>query len=441
MDNISKLLQLEHNCKNCESKNELEYIIVNQTREFVEYKQAILLTKSIDNRLKATAISDVAMVDQTSLHIQYINRVANTIYKKNYQEATLISLDNIQNDQKENLSNKLLWLPLKSIKDGVEVEYYLLLSRDHEYKENDVEIMKHLATSYKYFLYAMRKCSIGTTLQKHNLQKKHIFLSFVVIALIMLIPVRMSILAPFEVEAKEPYIVTSSLNGAIDKIDIKPNQKIKEGTLLVEFKDTDFKNSVEIAKRTLDVAKARLHSVQQISFSNISKSSEISRLQTEVKLKEAELKYALSEYEKTKIYAKKDGIAIIDSPTELEGKPVTIGEKILSIADEKSIEVKIMLPVSEAIYLDGKNSVTLFFDNILIDTWSGKITQISYKPQVTPEGILSYKIIAAFDDIYQNSTIPKIGLRGTAKIYSEYTTIFYYLFRRPITSARQLVAW
>ena len=36
---------------------------------------------------------------------------------------------------------------------------------------------------------------------------------------------------------------------------------------------------------------------------------------------------------------------------------------------------------------------------------------------------------------------PRIGLRGTARIYGGDTTLFYYLLRRPITAARQWLGW
>ena len=37
--------------------------------------------------------------------------------------------------------------------------------------------------------------------------------------------------------------------------------------------------------------------------------------------------------------------------------------------------------------------------------------------------------------------IPRIGLRGTAKVYGEKVSLFYYLFRRPITYLRQHLGW
>ena len=70
-----------------------------------------------------------------------------------------------------------------------------------------------------------------------------------------------------------------------------------------------------------------------------------------------------------------------------------------------------------------------------------ELKYISYKPELTEENVLSYKIIANFDDIKENSYIPSIGLRGTAKIYSKKVSLFFYLFRKPITSIRQWIGW
>jgi hypothetical protein len=54
---------------------------------------------------------------------------------------------------------------------------------------------------------------------------------------------------------------------------------------------------------------------------------------------------------------------------------------------------------------------------------------------LSPEEVLSYKISASFE----GEEIPRIGLRGTAKIYGSRVTLFYYLFRKPITFVRQLI--
>ena len=85
--------------------------------------------------------------------------------------------------------------------------------------------------------------------------------------------------------------------------------------------------------------------------------------------------------------------------------------------------------------------VKAFFDNDPTNSWKAKVKYISYKPELTEQNVLSYKIIAQFDDINENGYIPSIGLRGTAKIYSKQVSLFFYLFRKPITATRQWIGW
>ena len=60
------------------------------------------------------------------------------------------------------------------------------------------------------------------------------------------------------------------------------------------------------------------------------------------------------------------------------------------------------------------------------------------KPELTPENILAYRIYASIEDVAQN---PRIGLRGTAKIYGAKTRLFYYLYSVPINLTRQFVGF
>jgi hypothetical protein len=248
-DNLSKLLQIEHNCKSCESHEELEYIIVNETRELIEYDQAILYSPTLNGTPKAIAISDIPIIDQTSIYVQYINKVAKAISKNNYNEITTINFDSHaeqnQNEQIEDFPSKLLWVPLKASKNSVDMEFYLLLLKNKNWKEEELEMMEHLSVSFSYFLYAMRKCNIS----RLKFSKKYFFGFLILFLSLFFIPMQMSVLAPFEVQPKDPYIVTPAINGTIDKVLVKPNQQIKKGSLVVKIKDIDYKSKVDIAQK------------------------------------------------------------------------------------------------------------------------------------------------------------------------------------------------
>ena len=447
MENISKLLQLEHNCRNCESIKELYYQIVNETRNLVNYSQGVLLTIDFSGKYKVVGISDIPVVDSTSPYVQWIENII--IDLNNNEKSKDIFVVDTKTDLKqidlksmhEFSPSNILFIPLKSIKENREINYILLLFKEEKWIEKDILILKHLSSSLSYFLFAMRSTGISQILRKISFKNKYLKISIFLLIILMFLPVKLSVLAPLEVEAKNPYVVTSPLNAVIEEVKVFPNDKIEKEQLLVKFDDVDFNNNYLVAKRTLDVANAQLHTVKQSSFFDATQKSQISQLESQVKLKEAELNFAQEQLGKKKIYAKEDGIAIINNPNDWKGKPVTTGERVFLIAKPQSIELKIMLPVSEAIFLEENALVKAFFDNDPTNSWSGKVKYVSYKPELTEQNVLSYKITADFDDIKENGYIPSIGLRGTAKIYSKKVTLFFYLFRKPITATRQWIGW
>ena len=49
-------------------------------------------------------------------------------------------------------------------------------------------------------------------------------------------------------------------------------------------------------------------------------------------------------------------------------------------------------------------------------------------------GTLAFALRARFED---GEAMPRIGLRGTAKVYGERSSLFMFLFRRPLSALRQ----
>lgn len=441
-NNLSTLLQLEHNCKKCESLVELFYTIVNETKNLVTHDQAILLTPSLGSNFKVLAVSDMQSIDRTSSYIQDIENIAKDIGKKE-ESKSIFSVD-LQTEFSNNniiIPSKIIWIPLSIKKGHIEVTYVLMLLKNNMWGKEEIALIEHLASSYSYFLFAMRKEGFFVWIQKNLFNNKYTKYILVLLVVVMFIPVNITVLAPLEVRAKDPFIVTSPLNGAIDKILIESNQNIQKNTLVIKIDDLEFRNTYNISLRALEVAKAKLHTVKQKSFGDNRQKSNLARLETEVELKKSEVEFAKLQLEKTNIFSEKNGLVILNNKSEWLGKPVVIGEKIFQIANPKNVEIKIMLPVSDAIFLEKNSYTKVFFDNDPLNSWEANVSQISFKPELSTKGILSYKIIANFKNINNNDYVPSIGMRGTAKIYSKKVTLFFYLFKRPITTLRQWIGW
>ena len=60
---------------------------------------------------------------------------------------------------------------------------------------------------------------------------------------------------------------------------------------------------------------------------------------------------------------------------------------------------------------------------------------MAYRAEADAAGVSSYPVLARVND----PTAPpeRLGLRGTARVYGEPVSLFYYLLRRPITALRQ----
>ena len=116
------------------------------------------------------------------------------------------------------------------------------------------------------------------------------------------------------------------------------------------------------------------------------------------------------------------------------GKPMRTGERLMEIADPAQAELRIELPVADAIGLENGAEVALFLDSDPLHRHSATLERAAYQAQSTAAGQLAYRLDAAFADVP-----PRIGLRGTAKLFGERAPLALYLLRRPLAALRQAV--
>ena len=94
-----------------------------------------------------------------------------------------------------------------------------------------------------------------------------------------------------------------------------------------------------------------------------------------------------------------------------------------------------MMPVKDSITIKEGARVKVFLDIDPMNAIEGKVERFLYEPEKKSEDILAFKVLAFIDD----KKLPRIGLRGSAKIYGEDVKLFFYLFRKPITTVRQFI--
>ena len=237
--------------------------------------------------------------------------------------------------------------------------------------------------------------------------------------------------APVDVVPSNPKLVTAPFDGVVKNIAINNNDKVKVGDLVVLLEDLDLNNEYNLAQQSLQIAEKELLRSRQSSFSDTKEKARLAELAAQVDLKKAELNSVSKRLNNSKIYSTQNGIAIVDRKSEWQGRPVSVGEKIITIANQNEIEFLIWLPVKDSLVIQKNSLVKVFLDVNPMKSLEGKLLRASYQPSLSPEGILSYKLTASYEG--DKNKLPRIGLRGTAKVYGSKVSLFYYLFRKPIT--------
>ena len=433
---IARLIGLEKKTREAKTLDELNFVVANETRQIIDYVNSFLLLKSPTDKFQVKATSDLATVDRTAPLITFIENIINES-GHNFKEIQNLDVDKVSKKIKvkkpKNLPDKILCIPILSPQKGL--QGYLILSRNEKFIENEIELSRHLSLTYGHaFNSFLTDFSIKNFLKKY-LVGSRAWIVIIIIILVSIIPIKITSTAPVEVVPKNPILITSPFDGVVKNIVANNNDKINSGDLLVMLEDTDLLNNYNLSKQSLQVAEKELLRSRQSSFTDNKEKARLAELVAQVDLKKAEVESTGEKLKNTKLYASKKGIAIVDQKNDWQGRPVSVGEKIMTIANPNNVEFLVWLPVKDSLIIKENSNVKVFLDINPIKPLKGKLLRASYEPSLSPEEVLSYKIGVS----YEGEVPPRIGLRGTAKIYGSRVTLFYYLFRKPITFVRQLI--
>jgi len=437
---LATFLQLERQARHAESAERFGFIVVNETHHLLRYDQAVLWKTLSADKLAIEAISGVSVVSTEAPYIEWLKNILKEQMsgEKAGQCHTVSSNDiseSAQKDWNEWIGSDALWCPLLTTQGKLYGGLWLTRSSG-EWHPSEQALLGRIADAYTHAWQALdRQSTRSPWLPRINLKsgRNRIALIAALLAALML-PVRQSALAPAEIVPLDPVIVTSPLDGVISDIHVQPNSPVRKGDLLFSLDDTTLRNAHLVAIKSADVAQAEYLRAAQKAFSDETSKSELAMLRAQVEVKDAEVRYTSELLEKVEVHAGRDGIAILTAVNDWIGKPVVVGEKVITLADPGQTEIQIWLPVDEAINLEIGAEVKLFLNIDPTHPRSGTLRQTSYEPQVTPDGNLAFQLKAGFDQLDNQ---PRVGLTGTGKIYGKRVLLISYLLRRPFSALRR----
>ncbi|MBF0471779.1 MAG: HlyD family efflux transporter periplasmic adaptor subunit [Gammaproteobacteria bacterium] len=252
--------------------------------------------------------------------------------------------------------------------------------------------------------------------------------------LIAQLQVPLTVLTTAEVAAASPQVVRSPMEGVVGEVVVRPNSSVVTGDLLLRLDDSALRARLDVARQELSIAEAEHLRAEQAAVGDRQFSAQLPVLKARISQRKAEVHYVQSLLQRIEIRAASDGIIIIHDLSQLEGQVVVAGQRLMTIADPDSVEVELWLPVGDSISLPEGAKVSLYLNSRPLQPLDATLTRLDYLAEVSQDGVLAYRGRATLDE---RDTPPRIGLRGTAKIYGDRVALYYYLLRRPYAALRQ----
>lgn len=217
-----------------------------------------------------------------------------------------------------------------------------------------------------------------------------------------------------------------------------PNDRVLSGQVLFQLERTAIRNRQELAEQALKVAQTELLKARQMAYGDLESREAMPILTAQIKQRASEFAYSQERLKRATVRAERAGVAIFSDPERWQGKPVVVGERIMIIADPSQVELDIRLPVDDAIILEPGAEVRFFLNVAPLKPLTARLEFAGYDAIMTPEGFLAYPLKARFSE---ETTPPRPGLRGSAKILGKQVSLFYYLLRRPLAYFRRIIGF
>lgn len=442
---LGALLNLQKRISTACTLEEFHYSVVNELIYLVSYRQAALWRSAARTRSgRIEAISGVPILDREAPYVQWLSSVCQHLELGQTIHPVAITQEDVPSDLQEAWNawfpRFALWLPVVLPGDETTPTEApmggLLLAREEEWTDGEQLMLAQLSiTMAPVWWGVLARRTPWRRMWEKSPRLGRVVLLFM-LGGVLFLPVRLSVLAPGEVMPHAPVMVRAPIDGVVDEFHVTPNQIVVAGQQLLSLDAKKLDNRLSVIQNELDVARAEHRQAVQTALRNPRDTARITILKGRMEQRAADLVYIQQQLERVKILASRDGVAVFTDANDWIGRPVAIGERIMMLADPKQVELEINLPVADAITLQPGATIELFPTANPDHTFQARLRYVSYRADLTPEGVLAYRLKADFS---QQEPPPGLGVRGSAKIHGQEVSLFYYLFRRPLALVRRMV--
>lgn len=443
---LKRFIRLEKKAREVDSPRELAFLMVNESFAVVPYRQAALWWRPLTDEKgkgRIEALSGVSDPARTGPFCQWLEGLLarqSAVLSPNAASALMPAAQDRAQWQ-EYLPAWGLWVPLPLEK--ADMKAGLAFWREEPWTAKEAKLLWDLGSAYADVWRTLvpkkrswdGKQNLAAT--AGTLSRKWAWRLGALAAAIAILcfPVRQSVLAPAEVAPINPFTVRAPLQGVVDHIAVKPNAVVKKGDLLVQMDSEDLRGRLQAARQQLTVAEAELRQAAQQAFADEQSKMALGVLEKRRVQALSDVSFLEGELSRTEIRAPRDGVAVVPDPGDWEGRPVAVGERILTLANPTEVQLTAEIPAGDAIELPEHAKVSFFRNAAPLAPIEGELTRISYRAEPTAEGTLAYRAYASIGPDSAGQPL-RIGLKGSANFYGSRVPLALYLLRRPLATAR-----
>lgn len=452
---LLQLIELGQRARTATSADELAFMLVNETRALVHYRQAVLWSQTEG----VLSLSGIVQVDRQTPFALFLQTVCRHLGETSQdRQARFIQPHDLPQpwslEWGQWLPAQALWIPLAY---GSSAQPNgsggLLLVAEQPWIAESLPLVREWCHVWEHAwrtLYRPPVWSIGVFKNRlmgwwrgsdvevgscHWWQRRPIQLALV-IGLVLCFPVRLTVLAAGELVPVQPTVVRSPLDGVIEKLLVQPNQTVKAGDVLLTFDQASMGSRLEVARQGYATAQAEYRQLTQLALGEARAKGQIAAALGKMGEKQAEVDYLERQFGRSTVTAPQDGVVIMDDPSEWVGKPVQTGERILRVANSAEVEVEAWIAVGDAIPLDSGADVYLYLSASPLSSVKAKLRYMGHDALPRPDGVYAYRVRATLTQ----PTLHRIGLKGTAKLSGHWVPLVYWVTRRPWAVIRQFLA-
>lgn len=435
---------------------ELSFIICNDSRALVSYRQGALVALGKGKRrTRLVGHSGLADVDANSPYAVWLADVVEHVRGKfdalpPAARVLSVSPSSLPQDLAEQWGD---WLPAQVWAIGLagpdgHVTAVLLLARDEpwpvEVKSGTPEfLLLQAAGLYGYAWWALTtRTSKFARVWKQLTSSRRVRIVAAVVVALMFVPVREYALVPAEIVSTHTEVIASPRDGVIKRMVVRPNTPVAAGQTIAEMDDLTLDNQLAVAQATLATARTELHQAAQQAIESQTAKADLGLAEGKVQENEVNVQSIRSEIDRLAIKAPRAGVFIYSDPDDWAGKPVQTGERVGLLADPGALGIHAWAPVNEAVNLHSGAAMKMFLRVAPLHPVAARLDYAGYQAVEAPDGVASYLLRGTLDKSNdEDARSLRIGLRGTARVTGDWSMLGYLIFRRPIASAREWLGW